>query len=225
MERRRILVIDDDDSICGYLGLVLGLAGYEVQTAATSAEAVAKTASFQPHLLIVDLVLPGLNGIELSRRLCDEGRRPVLILSGMSGEADVLASAAGAAGAREFLRKPVKQEALFEAISRQLGVEAAGGPGDRLERGRLRMDLGRRQVWLDGRLLGGIGPKRFDLLRVLMLHRDGASRETLLREVWGEHENPKTLDVTVHRLRQDLSHGSGGDRTIAAIPDGYKLVV
>ena len=106
MERRRILVIDDDDSICGYLGLVLGLAGYEVQTAATSAEAVAKTASFQPHLLIVDLVLPGLNGIELSRRLCDEGRRPVLILSGMSGEADVSPAPPGPRGPGSSFASP-----------------------------------------------------------------------------------------------------------------------
>lgn len=227
MEPRRILVVDDEDEICGFLGLILGQAGYAVSVASDAVEARSKAESFKPDMLITDLVLPGFhNGLDLCRWLCDDGRLPVLVISGMPDNGGVLASAAGNAGAREFLSKPITEAGVLESVTRLLGVEPEPcGCEPFVERGPLRLDPARRLAWLHGRLLKDLGPKRFTLLLTLMRRREGAARAALLAEVWGQGESAKIVDVTVLRLRRRLARAGLQEPAIAAIPGGYKLVL
>lgn len=232
---KRILVIDDDNDFRGFICRSLKPPTFDVRQACGGSEGLGMARRSPPDLVVLDLAMPGLNGLETCRRLRaspETSRVPVLIMTGMLDTARLLHSAVDAVAADGLLSKPFLRSEFLREVDRLLQprpatAPAALSPADPLilTRGRVRLDLTGHRVWVGGRELKSLGPKRFRLLTVLLRHPEGVSREQLLAEVWGGladfDRSSKTVDIMVHRLRADLSFR--GRNPIVAVPGGYKL--
>jgi len=231
-----ILAVDGDVRFLDLIGDALPPPSYELSVATGGREGLHKAQTLQPRLVLLDLALPELNGVELCRLLRADPRTRGILLVAMTAletTGSVVRSALLALGVDDFLQKPFGKEHLLERVKLLLARrrhQASRAPRKTappslsiLENGRIRVDLNTRRVWVKGRLTRHMGPKRFQLLCMLLRHKDGAHRETLCSEVWGEEEGCKKVDVSIHRLREDFGIRKE-DSPIISVPGGYKLV-
>jgi DNA-binding response OmpR family regulator len=210
--RERILVVEDDAIIGSELMKALSAGGYEASLATTGAAALADVRAHPPDLILLDLGLPDMEGVELCRRL-----RAVLpltvivVLTARTEEFEVVVALD--AGADDYLTKPFRLTELVARIRAHLRRRATE-PGDRvISVGRLRLDLPARRAHIDG-IEVLLRPKEFDLLAALVTRAgEVVTREQLMDEVWDENwfGPTKTLDVHVSTLRRKL--GSYGQIT------------
>ncbi|MCC2670118.1 MAG: phoB [Armatimonadetes bacterium] len=219
-----ILLVDDELVLRTSLSFTLQQHGYRVTTAADGPTALLQLANERPDLLVLDLMLPGIDGLEVCRRLRKYSQLPLIMLTAKGQEIDKIQGLR--LGADDYVTKPFSSRELVarieavlrrHAIARELAstavgsgpAEAAAGPVVRsqiLEYGPLRLDLGARQAWNNETPLN-LSPKEFQLLWVLMLHQGRAlSRAELISSVWGETfmGDLKTLDVHIRWLRAKI---------------------
>ena len=221
----RILVVDDEPQILRSLRTTLASHGYDVQTAATGEEALAAVDGRLPDLLVLDLVLPGLSGLEVCRHLRARSSLPILVLSARGDERDKVAALD--LGADDYLTKPFGVNELLARIRAALRRAAgARGPSAVVEAGALRVDFDRRQVTLDGAEVR-LTPTEFDLLKVLVANAGRVlTHGYLLRTVWGpEYEGEsQLLRVFIGQLRRKVERDPSRPRHILTEPGvGYRF--
>jgi two-component system KDP operon response regulator KdpE len=220
---QKVLVVDDEPQILHALRLTLSRAGYDVQTAETGEDALALAAIAPPEAVILDLVLPGVSGIEVCRQLRTWSRVPILILSAVGDERDKVEALD--AGADDYVTKPFGVEELLARLRASLRrTEPPGGPV--LEIGRLRIDLEKQAVFVDGERVH-LTPNEFAMLR-LFAQNEGRllTQRTILREVWGPAYEREShyLHVYVSQLRRKLETGGEEHYFLTEPGAGYRFV-
>jgi len=200
----RILIVDDEAAIRRYLHVSLSAHGYTVFEADSGQAALAGVTAHRPDLLILDLGLPDLDGIEVTKALRSWTQLPIIILSVREQEADKVAALD--AGADDYLTKPFGSGELLARIRGALRRHAQGRVEPVVAIDELSIDLERRLVSLAGREIP-LTPTEYDLLRVLASHAGKAlTHRQLLREVWGVGYEQEThmLRVNISNLRHKI---------------------
>lgn len=227
---QKILVVDDEKDFLDTLSPFLERSGFVVEIAQDGREGLQKVATFDPDLVILDVMMPQLDGREVCRRLRDAGDwRPVIMLTQVGGPAERALSMLE--GADDYINKPFDPAELLariQALLRRAKLERATlANSARLRVGPLRIDRQARRAWLYGEELP-LKPKTFAVLTYLMTHAgEVVPRERLLNAVWG-WETPtatRTVDVRIAELRKQLQDDPGEPRFIETVPGaGYRFV-
>ena len=197
----RVLVVDDDHSLRRMLERSLLAEGFEVQAVADGGAALAAIERSAPDLVVLDVALPGMDGLAVCRRLRDKGfAQPVLMLTARDGVADRVAGLE--VGADDYLIKPFATEELVARL-RAL-MRRGGGAGQRLSFGDLTLDLDTRELRRKERLIE-LTAREAALLELLMRSpRRVVTREQALEDVWRDEASPGVVDAYVMRLRAKL---------------------
>jgi DNA-binding response OmpR family regulator len=219
---RRVAVIEDEQSIAAAIATRLRSEGYEVEIAGDGPAGVALCARFRPDLVVLDLMLPGLDGIEVCKQIQRDRPVPVLMLTARDTETDLLVGLA--VGADDYMTKPFSARELVARIHALLR-RSDRSPSSEEERavrvGAIEIDAASRRVRCDGQLVH-LTPIEFDLLQYLA-SRPGrvASREELLGKVWGYDvpSGERTVDSHIRSIRRKL--GADVVRTVHGV--GYAV--
>jgi DNA-binding response OmpR family regulator len=212
----RLLIAEDDAGIIEPLRRALQREGYEVEAVGDGRDAVARALGNAPDLLILDVGLPGIDGLEVCRRV----RRslpsvPILILTARDEELDLVEGLD--AGADDYVVKPFR---LAELLARVRALLRRGGrERTATEAGGVRVDPGSRRAWQDGCELD-LTPKEFDLLALLVSEAGTVvRRDRIMREVWDENwfGSTKTLDMHVSWLRRKLGDDAAAPRLLVTV--------
>jgi two-component system KDP operon response regulator KdpE len=225
--RPTILLIDDELPIRRVLCATLHASGYQVVTAATAQEGCTQAALCQPALILLDLGLPDLDGLEVTRRVREWATMPIIVLSARGREADKVAALD--AGADDYLTKPFGMGELLARIRVALRHGAHTTPGPDMPVftvGQLQVDLARRQVAVAAQPVH-LTPIEYKLLATLV-HYAGkvVTHRQLLHEVWGEHarHDAHYLWVYMSQLRHKLEQEPARPRYLLTEPGvGYRL--
>ena len=199
MSASRVQVGDDERHIVRALKIVLRSAGYIVEAAETKAEALVSLASHPPDALVLDLVLPDGQGVEICKDIRRWSGLPILVLSAVGDEREKVRALD--AGADDYVTKPFGADELLARLRAVLrrSAEASGSP--QVELGELTIDLAERRVLRAGKEVH-LTPIEFDLVRVLAQHRGRlVTHRQLLQEVWGPEYGEET-----HYLRVHIAH-------------------
>jgi two-component system KDP operon response regulator KdpE len=222
-----VLVVDDEPAILRAVGTALRARGYDVETAATGQAAIDTTALRAPDVVVLDLGLPDIDGIEVCRRIRAWSSVPIVVLSAEGAE-DRKVSALDE-GADDYVTKPFSMPELLARIRVALRHRAAGPPPvdeTVLEVGDLRVDLARREVSVGGRRVE-LTRKEFDFLALLarwpgrvLTHR------AILQEVWGPEYGSETqyLRVYASQIRKKIHDDPARPRLVTEPGVGYRLV-
>lgn len=199
-----ILVVEDDRSIAELVVKNLESAGYRCRVEREGAGVPAKITELEPALVVLDLMLPGMDGLEITRTVRRRSRVPILMLTARSGEGDKVLGFE--IGADDYLTKPFSPRELVARVRALLRRTGGAAEDEILERGALTIDPGRREVLRDGRAVETTSLE-FDLLYFLA-RRPGRvySREALMDQVWGQDRvvDDRSIDSLVSRLRRKL---------------------
>ncbi len=224
MTRETILVVDDERNIIELARLYLENEGYVVESASDGAEALNKVQALRPALVVLDLMLPQVDGWEVCRRLRAEGEVPIIMLTARSDDVDKIVGLE--LGADDYLTKPFNPRELVARVKAVLRrSERKLSSTSPLTVGHLTIDPARREATLAGKRLD-LRAKEFDLLYTLAEHRGLVlSREQLLDLAWGFdfYGETRTVDVHVAHLRDKLKDSQVVIETVWGV--GYKLVV
>jgi DNA-binding response OmpR family regulator len=222
-----ILVVDDERSISEVVSLYLKRAGYQVKIAHDGAAALQAIATQKPDLVILDLMLPEVDGLEITRRLRAVGETPIIMLTARRSEGDRILGLE--LGADDYVTKPFSPQELVSrvrAVLRRTHSSPMPSTERALEFTGIRIDPATRLVLVDGQEIG-LTAKEFDLLWFLASHpRQVFNREQLLDNVWGETDylDPSTVTVHVRRLREKLEQDAANPRYIHTVWGvGYKF--
>jgi two-component system phosphate regulon response regulator PhoB len=202
-----ILVVEDEPAIQELISYNLELAGHHALRAENAEQALEMVRSALPDLVVLDWMLPGMNGIEFARRLRADKRTqavPVIMLTARADEQDKLAGLE--TGADDYLTKPFSPRELNARVKAVLRRRAPQATDDAVEVAGLRLDPASHRV-LGNHMPLTLGPTEFRLLHFLMTHADRVySRAQLLDHVWGDHVfvEERTVDVHIRRLRKAL---------------------
>ncbi|MGC4109459.1 MAG: response regulator transcription factor [Nocardioides sp.] len=219
----RVLLVEDEPDIATPLVQTLEREGYVVDQAATGRDAIASVGRREHAIVVLDLGLPDMDGLDVCRKLRGSGYEgAILMLTARGLEVDRVVGLD--AGADDYLVKPfglAELLARLRALLRRTTERASG----RTEGRRLEVDLAAHRVHVGGQEVALTG-KEFDVLAVLAAHRDRVvSRSQLMSEVWSEgwYGSTKTLDVTIGRLRQKLEKAGPVDRVVTVRGVGFRL--
>ena len=206
-----ILVVEDEGSIASFVSLYLKNAGYTVRTASTGSEALSQVAAQMPGLIVLDLMLPDIDGIEVCKRIRQSSDVPILMLTARDEDVDKIIGLE--VGADDYLTKPFNPRELVarvKSILRRATPERRDRESEVIEHGDLHIDAGRREVHVGDEEIQ-LAPKEFDLLWELLDHRGLVlTRDQLLERVWGYTfaGDTRTVDVHVRQLRRKLGDAS-----------------
>ena len=206
-----ILVVEDEGSIASFVSLYLKNAGYTVRTASTGSEALSQVAAQMPGLIVLDLMLPDIDGIEVCKRIRQSSDVPILMLTARDEDVDKIIGLE--VGADDYLTKPFNPRELVarvKSILRRATPERRDRESEVIEHGDLHLDAGRREVHVGDEEIQ-LAPKEFDLLWELLDHRGLVlTRDQLLERVWGYTfaGDTRTVDVHVRQLRRKLGDAS-----------------
>ncbi len=219
-----VLIVDDEVPMLTSMRYFLEREGYRVVTAETGTAALEAAGAERPALIVLDIMLPDVDGLEVTRRIRQMLRVPIMMVSARGDEVDKVVGLE--VGADDYLAKPFGPREFVARVRAAIRRGSNAGPTDRLEVGPLMIDLARHAVSLRGRPVE-LPRKEFDLLRVLAEHAGQVvTRRDLLTAVWGDDffGEEKTLDVHVSRLRQRLESDLGSRPLIQTIRSvGYRL--
>jgi DNA-binding response OmpR family regulator len=210
-QAQTVLVVEDESSIASFVALYLKNAGYGVRMVGSGAEALAQIETEQPALVVLDLMLPDIDGIEVCRRIRQRSDVPVLMLTARDEDIDKIIGLE--VGADDYLTKPFNPRELVarvKSILRRSAPSPREKPTAQITYGDLRIDAGRREVRV-GDAEVQLAPKEFDLLWELLDHRGLVlTRDQLLERVWGYTfaGDTRTVDVHVRQLRRKLGEAS-----------------
>ncbi len=233
----KILIVEDETTLQETLAYNLKRQGYEVETAGDGLAGLEIARRARPNLIVLDLMLPGMDGFEVCRILRQEMNTPVLILTARDDEIDRVVGLE--VGADDYMTKPFSMRELIarvkamlrrvrlvrEEVSASAAQEPLPGP-QIMNFGNLVIDLGRREVRLNGEPVA-IKPKEYELLLFLAQHRGQVlSREFILERVWGWNYigDSRTVDVHVRWLREKIEKDPGDPTRILTIRGaGYRF--
>jgi DNA-binding response OmpR family regulator len=210
-QTQTVLVVEDEASIASFVSLYLKNAGYGVRTASTGTEALSAAASDSPALIVLDLMLPDIDGIEVCKRIRQRSDVPILMLTARDEDVDKIIGLE--VGADDYLTKPFNPRELVARVKSVLrrSAPARQDPENAvIQHGVLSVDSGRREVRV-GEEEVQLAPKEFDLLWELLDHRGLVlTRDQLLERVWGYTfaGDTRTVDVHVRQLRRKLGDAS-----------------
>lgn len=221
-----VMVIEDEKEIRDLVKYNLEKVGFRVAAAANGEEGIKQLFASRPDALVLDLMLPGINGLEILREVRAEPMThdvPVLVLTARSAEMDKLLGFEN--GADDYLTKPFSPRELVARVQALVRRARPTGITRVIETGPLRIDSNAREVRLGEEKLD-LTPREFDLLAFFVRHPGRVlSREELLRKVWGYDYvgETRTVDVHVRRLRAKL--GDEAERVETVLGSGYKFVI
>jgi DNA-binding response OmpR family regulator len=219
-----ILVADDEPHIVELVSFYLRRAGFGVETALDGDTALKRATESPPALAVLDIMMPGLDGLQVCRALRERGDTPIILLTARSTDIDKIAGLK--LGADDYVTKPFNPEELVARVEAVLRRSRAGhssvSPNEVVKVARLEMDLGARTVAVAGAGIS-LTPREFDLLAMLARFPDTVlHREQLLDLVWGAaFYSHRSVDVHVARLREKLK--GSGVRIETAWGSGYRL--
>ena len=227
--RPRVLVVEDEAAIVDAISYALELEGFQVSSAHGGREGLEAARRLNPSVVILDVMLPGMSGLDVCRQLRRDSDVPIIMLTAKEGEADKVAGLE--LGADDYMTKPFSMRELVARVRAQLRRAAKSGAlsgsNEVLRSGAVELDVDAHEVRVAGESIP-FRPKEFDLLESLMRRRGRlATRETLIDEVWGPdyYGATKTLDVHIKRLRQKLEADPARPRHIVTVRGlGYKFV-
>jgi two-component system response regulator RegX3 len=225
-----VLVVEDEESFVDALVVGLKREGFLVKVARDGVEALHQFDAVRPDLVLLDVMLPKLSGVDVCRELRARSRVPIIMVTAKGAEIDTVVGLE--VGADDYVTKPYR---LRELVARMRAVlrrapreEQAAGSGEVLEVGDVRLDTERHEVWLRGEPVA-LPLKEFELLELLLGNAGRVlTRETLIDRVWGPHYvgDTKTLDVHIKRLRSKIEDDASNPARITTIRGlGYKYVV
>jgi two-component system KDP operon response regulator KdpE len=221
----RILVVDDEPQIRRSLQVNLEGKGYAVVTAESAEKALQATANRVPDVIVLDLLMPGMDGIELTRRIREQSTVPIIVLSAIGDERKKVEALE--LGADDYVTKPFSTEELVARIKSVLRrVAGAHGSAPVFTVGDLLVNFDRREVWLRGEAVK-LTPTEYDLLKYMIEHAGKVlTHRMLLTAVWGPAYSDQTqyLRVFVGQLRKKLEEDPARPRFILTDPGvGYRL--
>jgi len=224
MKTPKILVVEDERSISNLVVSYLQKEGYEVYSAADGPGGLKAARTYQPDLIILDIMLPGMDGLEVLAQLRRESNVYVILLTAKTEELDRVLGLS--VGADDYVTKPFSPRELTArvkaALRRLQSMPERPAGGVRVFR-HIRVDAGARQAWVDGEPLD-LTAVEFDLLQTLCEHRGLVlSREQLLEKVWATNYfgQLRVVDVHIGHLRQKLGHAAGLIATVRGV--GYRF--
>jgi two-component system KDP operon response regulator KdpE len=226
MAGARLLLIDDERELLRAIATNLRAHGFEVATAATGREALERWAARRPEVVLLDLGLPDLDGMDVLRQVRAEASTPVIVLSARDQERQKVAALE--AGADDYLTKPFGMDELLARVRVALRHSAgwSGGGDAPIAVGALRIDLERRRLTRDGKEIH-LTPTEYELLKALLQqHGRVVTRSRLLTAVWGDAyaDAAHTLHVHLASLRRKLEADPANPRIIRTEPGvGYRL--
>jgi two-component system, OmpR family, response regulator MtrA len=218
----RVLVVDDDQALAEMLGIVLRAEGFEPAFCSDGEQALATFREVRPDLVLLDVMLPGLDGIEICRLLRAESGVPIVMLTAKSDTVDVVVGLES--GADDYVVKPFKHKELIARVRARLRGPGEAPP-ERLDIADLEIDVAGHQVTRAGQRIG-LTPLEFDLLVALARKPwQVFTREVLLERVWGYRHAGDTRLVNVHvqRLRAKIEHDPENPQIVQTVRGiGYK---
>src|SRR3982074_3158208 len=221
----KVLVVDDEDHIVELARIYLSREGYEVEGVGDGTQALARFSQVQPDLVVLDIMLPGTDGLTICKEIRKQSQVPIIMLTARDEVTDKVVGLE--VGADDYLTKPFHPQELgarAKALLRRAKIEP--DQPKLIRAGNLEVDLERHEVRL-GKAKVQLRPKEFDLLALLARHPGRVfQRSELLDLVWG-YDFPgytRTLDVHVQQLREKLAAGGVADPTIQTVWGvGYRL--
>ncbi len=222
----RVLLIEDDPSIREGVDLGLRRRGHDVSAAETGEAGLELMASFHPELVLLDLMLPGINGVQVCRRIRETSQVPIIMLTARGDDFDIVVGLE--AGADDYIVKPARTEVIearIKAVLRRLS-EPAGGRPDVEFHGELAVDRAGLTVARNGERLP-LAPSEIKLLLHLSASPEQVfSRQQLLEYVWEHsyHADARLVDACVRRLRHKIENPDGAPRYIQTVRGfGYRF--
>lgn len=221
-----VLVVEDDPKIVNLLRLYLEREGFGVASAADGRDALEAAARVRPSLIILDLMLPHVDGVEVCRRLRATSDVPILMLTARVDELDKLLGLS--LGADDYVTKPFSPREVVARVKTILRRTTRDRPSRVLHRGPLELDVDRHRVTVDGAEVR-LTPVEFRLLQALLESPERAfTRDQLLNHIYMHHEAvaiDRAIDVHVGKLRQKLGDDPDHPRFLATVRGvGYKLL-
>jgi len=225
---QKILVVDDEPHIVELVRYNLAQEGYAVLTAHDGSEALSRVRQERPDLVILDIMLPYVDGLEVCRQIRRESSVPIIMLTARGGELERVVGLE--IGADDYVTKPFSPRELVarvRAILRRTAAEAAPLPGGGLLRGGgLTLDPATHEVTLNGRPVD-LTAKEFELLRLLLSHPNRVfTRDFLLEHIWGYdyYGSTRTVDMHISRLREKIEDDPASPSYIVTVRGvGYKF--
>jgi two-component system, OmpR family, response regulator RegX3 len=223
-----VLVVEDEESFVEALQVTLKREGFRVIVARDGMEALEKFAASKPDVVLLDLMLPRLSGVEVCRQLRTKSRVPIIMVTAKSSEIDTVVGLE--VGADDYVSKPYRMRELvarMHAVLRRSPVEAVKSSNDELlEVGDVQLDPSRHEVRVRGELVG-FPLKEFELLEVLLENAGRVlTRDVLIDRIWGPHYvgDTKTLDVHIKRIRAKVEQDPSSPERIKTVRGlGYKF--
>ena len=232
MPAGKILVIDDDANLVDTLEYNLAKEGYQVISTGNGSEAIDLTRSAKPDLILLDIMLPGVSGLDVCRTLCKESTVPIIMLTAKSNEADKIVSLE--LGADDYITKPFSMRELLARIAAMLRrvrsnrQQTAGSDNANtvVKLGNLEIDIARHEVSRNGQPVR-LSPKEFALLAFLVKNKGQVfSREQIVERVWGYDYagDARTVDVHIVSLRRKIEATPTSPRNLMTVWGfGYKF--
>ena len=221
----KVLIIEDDGDLQQILSLTLNKDGYDLHYAFNGKEGHDKIVALQPDVVLLDLMLPILNGADILKLVATNTALrdiPIIVMTAHGDKADMLETSLKAQGARAYLRKPFELAELRSLVRRMLAqyprvpVTAA-----QVAKGQVRLDVKFRTLWISDRNVATLSPMKARVLELLLASKGAVKRETLLQEVWGDAKAVPALEKTIQRLREDFGAES---RRLQTTMEGYEIV-
>jgi two-component system phosphate regulon response regulator PhoB len=221
----KILIVEDDEDLQKMLSIALNQEKYELHYAFNGKEGYEKILSIQPDVVLLDLMLPMLNGVEIIKLVTTNTLVrdiPIIVMTAFGDRADMLESSIKAQGVREYLRKPFEIGTMKSTIKRMLTQypRKAAAPSQ-VAKGVVRLDTQFRTLWVNDKMVATLSPVKAEVLRALIESKGALKREALRKAVWGSEGSDAALEKTIQRLREDLGEHAKRLQTTA---EGYELI-
>jgi two-component system, OmpR family, response regulator RegX3 len=223
-----ILVVDDEPSYRDALSVALQREGFIVETAADGPEAVTKFDAVRPALVLLDVMLPQMSGVDVCREIRTRSQVPIIMVTARNAEIDAVVGLE--VGADDYVTKPFRLRELVARVRAAMrrAPNSEGGPSspeDVIEVGEVRLDASRHEVFVRSRLVP-LPLKEFELLELFMLNAGRVlTRDVLIDRVWGPnyYGDTKTLDVHVKRLRSKVEEDPAHPQRLVTVRGvGYR---
>ena len=223
----RILIVDDENTIRRFLKVTLTSHGYNIYEASSGEEALECSVSKHPDAIILDLGLPDIDGIEVTRKIRARTKTPIIILTVRDDESDKIAALD--AGADDYLTKPFNAGELLARLRAVMRRLVPRDENTLFKTGKLTIDIGKHNVELDGKAVR-LTPTEYDVLKILVMNAGKAvTHRQILKEVWNKTEDLECvahlLRVTISNLRDKIEPNP--DRPIYVLTEpslGYRLL-
>ena len=224
----KVLLVEDEPALADTIAYNLRREGIDVTVARDGEQALERFRAERPSLVLLDLMLPRLSGLDVCRLIRSESTVPIIILTAKDAEADKVAGLE--LGADDYVTKPFSMRELVSRVRahlRRAGMVAPEPAAQSLSGGRVVLDPERHEARVDGELVS-LTPKEFELLEMLLTARGRLlTRDYLIHEVWGPDYvgDTKTLDVHVKRLRQKIEEDPHQPKHLLTVRGlGYKFM-